>query len=215
MNLAAVATAAGVAFTLGWASRQPEIQAVRREANTDRLTGLANRSALMHHLHIRARRQAPYTVLLLDLNHFKPVNDTHGHRAGDELLRALAHRLTWRLAGNFVARLGGDEFVVIADGRLGPAANRVLAERIQRAMAQPVALNEVAATVRVGAAVGIAVATGGEDPRAVLHTADLAMYRSKALGAPHQVTASARIRLQEAPRNRLRDIRQGIVVRMQ
>jgi diguanylate cyclase (GGDEF)-like protein len=120
MRLAAVATAAGVAYALGWLTRQPEVAAARREASTDALTGLVNRHGLKRQLQIRADRGQPYTIYFIDLNGFKPVNDTYGHRAGDQLLAYLGRRLGTQFSGHVVARLGGDEFVVVAAGGLSP-----------------------------------------------------------------------------------------------
>lgn len=207
MRMAAVATAAGVAYALGWLSRQPQIVAARREASTDSLTGLMNRAGLKHQLRIRANRRQPYTLYMLDLNGFKPVNDTYGHRAGDALLQTLAARLRAQLAGHLVARLGGDEFMVLVDEpQLAPAID-AFAQRIQRITEQPIGVPGSPEPVVLGTAIGAARATGRADYRATMHAADLAMYRSKDSGQPVQLTVSVRRTVDESPRTRIRDTR--------
>jgi diguanylate cyclase (GGDEF)-like protein len=204
MKITAVATAAGVAYALGWLSRQHEVVAARREASTDGLTGLVNRFGLKRQLRIRADRGQPYTVYLIDLNGFKPINDTFGHRAGDELLRQLGRRLRMRLCEHLVARLGGDEFVVIADG---PAPIPGLPGRIQAAVQVPTTVAGSPEPVTLRAAIGFVHAAAGSDPRVALHTADLAMYRSKTVGFPSRAAGLIDRQPDEAPRIRVRDAR--------
>lgn len=207
MNLAAVATAAGVAFALGRLTSRNEVVAARREASTDALTGLSNRAGLMLQLRNRTRKCDQYTVLLFDLNGFKPVNDTYGHRAGDELLVALAARLEGEFPGLVIARLGGDEFVLVLDG--APSADHLeaFAARLLRTVERPVRLPEVPEPVKISAAVGITAARPGESPRCTLHAADQAMYRSKVTGAPYLQRVRTRATVDESPRVRLRDTR--------
>lgn len=179
MRLAAVATAAGVAYALGWLTRQPQVVAARREASTDALTHLVNRHGLKHQLQIRADRHHPYTLYMIDLNGFKPINDTLGHRAGDELLCLFGRRLTACFPGQVIARLGGDEFVILDDARDSDLAGQIedVLTRSFRVFGSPEA-------VTLGAAIGSVRAAAGTDPEVALHTADLAMYRSKKLGRP-------------------------------
>lgn len=208
MRMAAVATAAVGAYVLGWLSRQPQVDAARREASTDSLTGLANRSELKRQLRIRAQRGQPYTIYMLDLNGFKPVNDTWGHRAGDELLRQLGTRLVDHFAGqHLVARVGGDEFVLVIDMLQTRPAAGALAARVMSVVAQPVRVPGSPEPVTLTTAIGIARAEAGADPRGALHAADLAMYRSKTLGAPHQITVGTRRIMNESPLVRVRDAR--------
>lgn len=214
MDLAAVATAApGFALTLalGWLYGRREVAAARREANTDPLTGLANRSGLMQQLHNRARRGHPYSLFLFDLNGFKAVNDTHGHRAGDELLRRLGERLHAHLGDHLVARLGGDEFVVVVDDQPTLGADRIIAAAILTVVNLPISLPGVPERVTVGAAIGSVRATAGADPRAVVHAADLAMYEAKTLGVRHRAGAAVPGPLSDSPRHRARD-RHGVRV---
>jgi diguanylate cyclase (GGDEF)-like protein/PAS domain S-box-containing protein len=154
-------------------------------ATHDTLTGLANRGALIDELSralIAARRSGqPVAVIMLDLDHFKTVNDTVGHAMGDQLLKAAARRLEAGVrGGDLVARLGGDEFVIVmrdtADGREAIAA----AERIVEAFRQPITAGglELLAT----ASVGVVIAPGDASVESALREADAAMYRAKRAG---------------------------------
>lgn len=203
MNLAAVATAAGFAYALGWLTRQPEVAAARREASTDTLTGLVNRNGLQRQLRIRADRGQPYTIYFIDLNGFKPVNDTYGHRAGDQLLVSFAGRLVTGFAEHLVARLGGDEFVVATVGR--PDGDLVV--RLQAAVSAATPVPGSPEPVTLGAAIGVAYAPPGADSRSALHTADVAMYRSKRTGQPSFAGALIPPPVDESPRARIRDAR--------
>lgn len=207
MKMAAVATAAGVAYALGWLSRQPQVVAARREASTDALTGLVNRAGLKRHLHKRANHRDPYTLFMLDLNGFKPINDTYGHRAGDLLLRQLGHRLQAQLAGHLVTRLGGDEFVICVDAALDGADIGTLTSRITRAVSQAITVPGAEEPIALSSAIGIAQGLPGADPRSVLHAADAAMYLSKARGLPVQSATVLRLPVQESPNPRVRDTR--------
>jgi diguanylate cyclase (GGDEF)-like protein len=207
MKLAAVATAAGVAFVLGRLTSRNEVVAARREASTDALTGLTNRAGLMHQLQNRTRKELPYTVCLFDLNGFKPVNDRLGHRVGDELLAALGRRLRVAFPDNITARLGGDEFVVILDGIYPYEVLETFIARMIHTVERPVGLSGVPEPVKISAALGAAPARRGESPRAALHAADQAMYRSKVLGAPYVQKVRTRAIVDESPRVRLRDTR--------
>ncbi|ROP45033.1 GGDEF domain-containing protein [Pseudokineococcus lusitanus] len=152
-------------------------QRARRDAETDELTGLGNRRALLEHL---ARSvDEPTAVLLLDLDGFKAVNDTHGHAAGDALLRQVADRLR-AVGGGHAVRLGGDEFaVVVPEGSLPEAEE--LARRLHAALAVPHELGP--GRVVVGASVGVSAAPGqGAGGEALLRRADAAMYRAKQRG---------------------------------
>lgn len=207
MKMAAVATAAAAAYVLGWMTRQPEVVAARREASTDALTGLVNRTGLKRLLHNRTERGIPYTLYMLDLNGFKAVNDRFGHRAGDLLLAQMGQRLQHRLSGHLVARLGGDEFMVLTAGHpaIGPAD--ALAREIMKLVAVPTPIPGSPDPVTLGTAIGIARAAPGADYRAAMHAADQAMYRSKATGKPHHVTVTLRQSVDESPRLRIRNRR--------
>jgi diguanylate cyclase (GGDEF)-like protein len=203
MNLAAVATAAGVAYALGWLTRQSAVAAARREASTDALTGLVNRDGLKRQLHIRAAARQPYTIYFIDLNGFKPVNDAYGHRAGDQLLARFGRRLATQFSQHLVARLGGDEFVIVT----AKTPDRGLVAQLQTTIAVPTPIEGSLEPVILCAAVGVAYAPIGADPRTVLHTADMAMYRSKSSGSPHYAGELSRRPVQESPQSRIRDAR--------
>ena len=129
-----------------------------------------------------ARGSVGYAVLIVDLDRFKPVNDVHGHAAGDDVLREIATRLG-RLArkGDTVARLGGDEFGFILDcvtPEEPTTAAAVLADRIIASVEKPIRVGDQ--SVEVGASIGIAICpTDGTDPETLLRAADMAMYRAK------------------------------------
>ncbi|HEY8524910.1 MAG TPA: sensor domain-containing diguanylate cyclase [Acidimicrobiales bacterium] len=146
--------------------------ALRREALTDPLTGAGNRAALRRRLDAAA---GPVTVALVDLDDFKAVNDTHGHDAGDAVLREVAVRLGRAVReGDLVVRFGGDEFaVVFAEGDAPPDVDRTTA-RLVAAIQAPVELGSGVA-VSVAASVGLATAPAGE----VIVRADTALYETK------------------------------------
>ncbi len=157
------------------------------DALHDALTGLPNRALFNEELRLaidRRRRRADYgfTVLFLDLDRFKVVNDSLGHLAGDTLLTELSARIHRCLRpGDRVARLGGDEFTILLDDIDDvPDATRI-ADRIQAELAAPFVIGgrEVYTTASMGIALS---ATGYTEPEAVLRDADLAMYRAKARG---------------------------------
>jgi diguanylate cyclase (GGDEF)-like protein/PAS domain S-box-containing protein len=156
-------------------------------AHHDALTGLANRVALAQKIDEAAARQRrhdePFTVLLLDLDRFKEVNDTLGHPAGDTLLIEVAMRLKALLRETDVlARLGGDEFAIIQAGETSQRdAARALAERIIAALAKPFAIDS--ADINIGTSIGIALAPEhGAGSDSLLKMADLALYRAKSAG---------------------------------
>ncbi|GAA3342260.1 hypothetical protein GCM10020358_36580 [Amorphoplanes nipponensis] len=193
--LALVATAVCAAFVLARFTiavrEQERAQAsLVFQARHDPLTGLANRTTLGDRLARQvAAPDAAVTVLYLDLDGFKQVNDQHGHDAGDAVLLAVAARLSAAVReGDLVARLGGDEFVLLCPGVPEDEAVR-LAERVLHDVAQPVAFRGHQFTV--GASIGIAARAGGagEGAAAVLRTADAAMYQAKRLGRGRWILA--------------------------
>ena len=153
----------------------------------DGLTGLPNRQLFMERLgqaieRGRGRDAASFAVLFLDLDRFKVVNDSMGHRAGDQLLVSIARRLERiRRAGDTVARLGGDEFAVLVEGVDDPPAAGRVAERVQRELSVPFEVNgqEVFTSASIGIALGGPPSLRPED---LLRDADTAMYRAKAQG---------------------------------
>jgi diguanylate cyclase (GGDEF)-like protein len=166
-----------------------------RSGFTDVLTGWHNRRYLLNRLReelARCRRErTALTCLMIDVDHFKRINDRHGHLAGDDVLRQVAHRIEGQVRGSDVAaRYGGEEFVMLLPAT-GRDAGGLLAERIRRAVAdEPVTIagngNEsLAVTVSIGVAEHRASA-GAEDLRLagdqLLALADRALYEAKAAG---------------------------------
>jgi len=146
-------------------------------ATHDPLTGLANRALFGERLD---RSPLPLTLLALDLDRFKQVNDTLGHEAGDELLRQVAARLSTLVRPNdLVCRLGGDEFMVLLSGTLPPGYAQQLAGRIVSAIAVPFQL--AGDTANVGVSVGIATALTDER-KELVSRADFALYDAKESG---------------------------------
>jgi diguanylate cyclase (GGDEF)-like protein len=152
------------------------------QATLDGLTGLPNRATFNAALiaALDGDSAGHPTVLFVDLDDFKDVNDEFGHGAGDQLLREVAARLGRATRPvDLCARLGGDEFAVLLDAS-GSAIAADIAQRIVTSVAAPVQLGGCEA--RVGASVGIATATSETDVEALIHRADVAMYAAKANG---------------------------------
>ena len=160
-------------------------------AATDPLTGLANRTGLAQGAAQLLADGAPHALMLLDLDRFKPINDVHGHDAGDAVLRAVAARLQAHIrAGDIVARLGGDEFVVLLAAPRSDADLEVLALRLGAAVRQPVEFHGHALTV--GASTGIARSPrDGRTLTELMRSADQAMYQAKQSGRGHAFWGAA------------------------
>jgi diguanylate cyclase (GGDEF)-like protein len=180
----------------------------------DALTGLPNRIVLMERLEhalLRGRRSGRVAaVLFADLDQFKTVNDMHGHQLGDELLVAVARRVTALLRpGDTLARLSGDEFVILCEDVAGRSEVDAIAGRIGGRIAEPFVLSTCA--VNTTASVGIALTGRGDHlPEEVLHDADLAMYQAKRKGgARHQVIDLGEQRLVEQRASLQRDLRRA------
>lgn len=160
-------------------------QRIRHLATHDTLTGLLNRSALEdrleHALALAQRNRTRVSVMFLDLDRFKNVNDTLGHQFGDMLLREVATRLqACAREADTVARLGGDEFVVMLEALDGLGTRRV-AERILSAISAPFHIE--GQELYLGVSIGIAVAPhDGDDANTLLRKADAAMYLAKERG---------------------------------
>jgi diguanylate cyclase len=171
---------------------------LRHLAFHDPLTGLANR-ALFHDRVERAlanRTVEPTTigVLFIDLDGFKAVNDSHGHAAGDILLRTVSRRLLECARQNdTVARLGGDEFAVLIERVPDPEVPGSLAQRIVDLVGEPIVL--AGRRVHVGASVGVAHGEPGSDSASeVLRRADCAMYAAKLQGKGRHVNFEPHMR---------------------
>jgi diguanylate cyclase (GGDEF)-like protein/PAS domain S-box-containing protein len=160
-------------------------QELRHQAFHDALTGLANRALfedrLAHAIAGLRQRGSGLSVLFVDLDDFKTVNDSLGHSTGDELLRSVAERLRYNLGGSdTAARLGGDEFGVLLDGPLDTEAVSEAARRLLNALEPPFTID--GRQLSVSASVGIALATGAETMEELMRNADLAMYEAKRRG---------------------------------
>ena len=161
-------------------------------AHTDDLTGLANRKRFNERVDeliagFEAAGRGAFGVLLLDLDHFKDVNDTLGHQYGDDLLKELGPRLEARIGeGGLVARFGGDEFGVLPAVRTENMASlTAIAEDVIACLREPVTFDEV--TLQVDASIGVArYPSDGGDAQTLLRRADIAMYEAKAEHAGHR-----------------------------
>jgi diguanylate cyclase (GGDEF)-like protein len=182
-NLVVIGAAAAAMFVLVVLRLAGLASALGAAALRDPLTQLPNRTSFMARLE-RALQQidraAPHVaVLFIDIDRFKLLNDTMGHNAGDAVLLTVARRLEREVrAEDTVARLGGDEFVVVSQGLTDGAAAVALAERMERALAEPVAID--GARVMLTASIGVAVTDSpSADPERLVQDADAAMYRVK------------------------------------
>jgi len=179
----------------GWISTHEDITE-RREADRhirflahhDALTGLSNRALFVEKLDDAVarlhRHGEPFTVLMMDLDRFKNVNDTLGHPAGDQLLQETARRLKSSLRETDVlARLGGDEFAILQSGEENPHEGATnLATRILKIISEPYHID--GDVVSVGSSIGIALAPENSDNSSdILKMADLALYAVKAAGS--------------------------------
>ncbi|QNN53788.1 putative bifunctional diguanylate cyclase/phosphodiesterase [Nocardioides mesophilus] len=188
-----------------------ELAVIRQQALTDELTGIANRRALYQHLDemfLPAREEdaaqtapgragtaadrveepagpRPFALALIDLDHFKEVNDTLGHQAGDELLRAVVGRFSAALeelqTPHLLARLGGDEFAVVLHEAGSRNAALIVGEALKESLREPVTLDD--AVLHAQASVGLALAPKHGDNRGdLMFAADAAMYAAKTAG---------------------------------
>jgi diguanylate cyclase (GGDEF)-like protein len=196
----ALVVAVALAFLLVSAAKE-QLELQHREAShIDPLTGVANRrgfDAAVERMLARARRNGSSTaLLLLDLDHFKAVNDTWGHQVGDHALQAVARALERELRGGDVAaRLGGEEFAVaLADSRTDEAA--VVAERARRAVSG-LDIRRGDAPVGLSVSIGVAALRAADSLDALFARADAALYRAKAAGRNRVEFAPAPLALAE------------------
>jgi len=162
-------------------------EALREQATHDPLTGLLNRRAcldsLVAELNRAGRDGKPVTIAMADIDHFKTVNDAHGHLAGDEVLREVARRMHKSLRGyDTIGRVGGEEFLLVFP-QCTVEEGVKLAERISRAVSSE-ALNIKNRSLVMSVSIGVAVDTepAPGDMEALLGAADDALYRAKAAG---------------------------------
>jgi len=159
---------------------------LEHRATHDSLTGLANRNLFNDRLHqgiVQARRYGrTLTVAFVDLDHFKLINDSMGHRAGDEMLKLISERINSCVReGDTVARVGGDEFVVLLQSPAHEESNYRIAQRMIAAIAAPFTL--YGRDLKLTCSIGLAVfPRDGSDAEALMRNADAAMYRAKETG---------------------------------
>jgi diguanylate cyclase (GGDEF)-like protein/PAS domain S-box-containing protein len=192
-------TAAAVVTSFTDISESRAISArLAHDATHDPLTRLGNRTLVLDRLDVRTRRSAA-TVLFLDLDKFKVINDSLGHSVGDQVLRIVGERLR-RCSGraDLVGRLGGDEFVVVTDEVTEPAEVRALAEHLRAALAEPIGV--LGRQLHLDASIGVVLVDGADRRSAedLLRDADVAMYQAKTLGRGrhHFFDVSLRERMQ-------------------
>ncbi len=160
---------------------------LRFRATHDELTGLANRRVVLDAIareHYRQLRQGgSFSIVLIDLDHFKSINDTRGHLAGDAVLKEVSNRMANCIRPyDTVGRYGGEEFVVVAPScdRSGAA---VLSERILESLrSAPIETDSGPVRVTVSCGIAVSAATKPLDPHDLLHLADAALYRAKDRG---------------------------------
>jgi diguanylate cyclase (GGDEF)-like protein len=161
---------------------------MRRLAYRDMLTDLPNRVSLHAALDIALeawkQEKIPFAFVMVDLDGFKPVNDTYGHDAGDEVLRVVGARLMKVNRPRDVAtRLGGDEFAIVINDCPNLEVAAEIAQRLIDAISSPIVLRDTDTTVKVGASAGVAHITSGEaNAEAVMKNADSALYLAKSAG---------------------------------
>ncbi|TMD03577.1 MAG: GGDEF domain-containing protein, partial [Chloroflexi bacterium] len=171
-------------------ARNAELETVTR---TDALTGIYNRRHLEERLQgvlsSARRHHEPAAVLMIDVDHFKSINDSLGHAGGDAVLREVAERLRHRVRlEDVVGRWGGEEFLVLSAIADADAA-AVLAERLRAAIADEPFEIEGAGRIRVTVSIGCAAGAG--DAEALLRQADAALYEAKAQGRNRFIVAGA------------------------
>jgi diguanylate cyclase (GGDEF)-like protein len=176
------------AYSFALTNRQQQYR-LRREANIDPLTGTGNRRALNKKLDsvnaIFRRSESPGSVLILDVDHFKKINDAHGHIAGDQILVDLADLIrSLSRATETLYRYGGEEFVVIAEHTNEDAAAE-LAERLRSSIDQ----KKFSIAAHVTVSIGVAQVQRGEGRQGWLNRADAALFRAKAAGRNRVIVA--------------------------
>jgi diguanylate cyclase (GGDEF)-like protein len=168
-----------------------------RQATQDFLTGLPNRAAFLQAL---TEMRDDFALVAIDLDGFKPVNDRHGHQAGDDLLRQVAERLLACVGETGIAaRFGGDEFMILKPlepGAHGLADARVLAQRAVLELSMPFLLSDI--PVRIGASAGILIHAAGaqaDSPAQLLEQVDRALYAAKRAGGGRWIWADGQAEL--------------------
>src|SRR6185437_2931390 len=193
VNLVALRDRKGAACALACVTDVTDSVRLRAElqikATYDALTGCHNRASILAAIDHAIRSDArPPAVIFVDLDKFKPVNDSLGHAAGDELLVHTATGLTALLRhDDAIGRIGGDEFLLLCRNVESAAEASAIAERVDTTLHRPVNLS-AGDTVQIGASIGVAVAEPGDDADSLIAHADAAMYVAKRRGGGDAVS---------------------------
>lgn len=177
---------AGLVRAIDYARERKRVEKdLFQRANCDALTGLANREAFLSRLSAALARTersaAGVAVLFIDLDGFKPINDVHGHDAGDEALKIIAQRIKGVLrAYDMPARFGGDEFAVMLEGINSPRDAASIAQKLVKSLSVPMPYQSH--SLEVGASIGVAFSDGSIAAELLLQHADTAMYHAKKEG---------------------------------
>ncbi|ALN88548.1 diguanylate cyclase domain protein [Lysobacter capsici] len=181
--------ASGLGLMLGLTARLEQVRvdrdAAQRRWTYDKLTGVITRDAVEDMLRVNIEKAhaagSPLSVVFVDIDHFKSINDLHGHSTGDEALRIVALRIrNWLPAGHLVARYGGDEMLLVLVG-LNQREALVLAGALRETVSRnPLAIDGI--VVPLGLSMGVADLQPGDSSQTLLRRADAALYRSKASG---------------------------------
>jgi len=184
-------------------------RAAHSNANTDHITGLANRRELLRSLSDVLDARRPGVLLMLDLDHFKRVNDLHGHLVGDQLLRAIANTIRdVAPADACCARIGGDEFAILLEGISADGAED-LGKLLLARLSTPFRIGNIEA--QVSSSIGLATIDHGGSEESALHRSDVSLYAAKAAGRNCLAWFDEKMELELSTRLKLEeDIRRGI-----
>jgi len=166
--------------------RQQAANLIRYMANHDSLTSLPNRNyfrkRLPQAISLAKRNNRMLCLLFIDLDRFKPINDTYGHAVGDEVLIRVSERLTAMLrSSDSICRLGGDEFVILLESTYSAGGCEMVAEKAISLLNEPIKVH--GHVCNIGASVGISIFPDDcDDAESMLRNADIAMYRAKKKG---------------------------------
>ncbi len=194
------------AFARDITARKAAERDLKHRALHDTLTGLPNRALLSDRLAQQLARRdigrLGLAVLFIDLDHFKRVNDSFGHEAGDQVLNEVADRLQRCLRpADTAGRLSGDEFLVICPEVSKPRDAVIIAQRLLAELISPIRLKDD--SVFLSASIGVAFAEADSDPDSLIGAADIAMYEAKSSGRAHYELFDQRMQIQVASRLRI------------
>ena len=159
------------------------VERLRKAANTDTFTGIDNRRVAERALHLFATRQRRYAVMMVDIDHFKAINDQHGHDTGDQILQRIAEIMKSRIrVQGTVARWGGEEFLVIAES-VTRNESASIAESLRNRVEQG-----TGETVKTTISIGVAQSDSGQTADHILKRADEGLYAAKNSGRKKVVT---------------------------